>query len=159
MLNKKEYILSKWMNNELLSLDCILKFTGEVILLNNYTITDNGNTQYYSKPFCETSIESLEKYNKEIWTPVEVFTDKVQDTMGRLYYAGEGGMGNEGFVVCTDEFDNFQWAMFSKVSNPFYKIEIENNSLNVFSSYDLKYQIDIYYPELITIHKSYWREK
>ena len=96
---------------------------------------------------------SLEKYNDDIWSEVDISTEKIHYN-NDIIFGGEGSMGNEGFIACTDKNNVLNWAIYFTNSNPFYKIEMIDDKICAYSSYDLVYQIDIQNLEKITIeHK------
>ena len=73
-----------------------------------------------------------------------------------IYVGGEGAMGNEGFIACLNSDRSPIWALFFENSNPFYQLEIVNGSLEAITSLDLKYQVDIEFPERIKISHCQW---
>ncbi|KPD08838.1 hypothetical protein AM501_07715 [Aneurinibacillus migulanus] len=62
-------------------------------------------------------------------------------------------MGNEGFFANIDIQNNLVWAFFSTNSNPFYKLEIEEELLRVFTTSDLVFTLNINKPEEMKIHE------
>ncbi|WP_136668193.1 hypothetical protein [Flavobacterium sp. H122] len=153
MTNK---INEHWLNEELIGIDCVQKNNGEIIILNCYSFTNNNVKQSFATPICDTTIDSLEKYNSDIWTSFEVLSNRVEINNEFIVLGGEGAMGNEGFVACTDINDNFIWGAFFTNSNPFYKIEVENNTVFAFSSNNLLFKIDLFNPEKISIENKEW---
>jgi hypothetical protein len=130
---KNETILEHWSNEELIGINSLQKNNGEIIILNSCKVISTDYVSYYSSPLCLTTIESLEKFNSDIWTTFEVFSNRLEINNEYIVFGGEGGMGNEGFIACTDKFDNFLWALFFTDSNPFYKIEFGNNEIHAYS--------------------------
>ena len=153
----KETILNRWNDDEIIGIDSLSKEDGTVILLNSYRIKQDTKELYFSFPICETNINSIEKFNDDIWTTISVFTEKINIDNNTIVFGGEGGMGNEGFIACTDNVNNLKWALFFTNSNPFYKIELEDGKINAYTSTDLKYQIDIETPTNIKITQEAWR--
>lgn len=150
-------MLEHWSNEELIGINSLQKCNGEIIILNCYKVNNLNNPLYYSFPLCETTIESLEKFNTDIWTTFDVLSNRIEINNEYIVFGGEGGMGNEGFIACTDCSNNFLWALFFTDSNPFYKIELVNNEIHAFSSYDLVYKIDLKDPKNINISHCIWR--
>ena len=54
----------KWLNNELIGVNSVLyNSSSETIILINFYKMDNGERLAF--PLCDTTINSLEKYNKD----------------------------------------------------------------------------------------------
>jgi hypothetical protein len=139
-----------WLNNELPGINCVIKSTGEIILLNAYT---NEEGKPYAFPLCETTIESLVKYNEDIWTEIQVFARITNTKTGDIFCCGEGAMGNEGFIACTSSANHFIWGVFFEHSNPFSKLTFHENELRAYSTSDYVYIIDLNNPECIQIEE------
>jgi hypothetical protein len=152
----KEHFTTHWNQNELIGIDCILKNDETVIILNCYSVGQGENKKHYVFPLCETTVQSLEKYNDDIWSEFDIFTEKMPYN-DDIIFGGEGSMGNEGFIACTDKNNSLNWAIFFVNSNPFYKIEIIDNIIYAYSSLDLVYKVDIHNLEKITIEYQEWR--
>ncbi|WP_281323357.1 hypothetical protein [Flavobacterium aestivum] len=153
-----EFILKKWEEQKILGgLNCFVNNKGEVILLDCFCYKTDNEQFNSCTPFCDTKIENLEKYNNELWTQFDVFTNKVETEDGDMIFGGEGEMGNEGFIVCTNKDNDFIWSLFFLNSNPFYKLELINNEIHAFSSLDLVYKINLKKPENINISHYKWR--
>jgi hypothetical protein len=153
-----ELILKKWEEQTIFGgINCFANNKGEVILLNCLSFIKDNEKSNFCVPLCDTKIENLEKYNNDLWTQFDVFTNKVETDNGDIIFGGEGEMGNEGFVVCTNKNNEFIWSLFFLNSNPFYKIELINNEVHAFSSHDLVYKINLNNPENITISHCEWR--
>ncbi len=150
-------MLEHWLNEELIGINSLQKSNGEIIVLNCYNVTNKNNPLYYSFPLCETTIESLEKFNPDIWTTFEVLSNRIEINNEYIVFDGEGGMGNEGFIACTDSSNNFLWALFFTDSNPFYKIEFNNNEIYAYSSNSLLYKVNLTNPEIIAIEQKEWK--
>ena len=62
----------KWLNNELIGVNSVLyNGSSETITLINFYKMDNGEMLAF--PFCDTTINSLEKYNNDIWTEIQEY--------------------------------------------------------------------------------------
>lgn len=149
-------ILEHWSNEELIGIDSLQKNNGEIIILNSFNVSNTDNISYYSSPLCLTTVESLEKFNSDIWTSFEVFSNRLEINDEYVVFGGEGGMGNEGFIACTDKSNDFLWALFFTDSNPFYKIEFDHNEIHAYSSSNLKYRANLDYREIILIEQKDW---
>lgn len=154
---KNEIMLEHWLNEELIGINSLQKNNGEIIILNCYNVNNANKPLYYSFPVCETTLESLEKFNSDIWTTFEVLSNRLEINNEFIVFGGEGGMGNEGFIACTDSSNNFLWALFFTDSNPFYKIEFNDNEIYAYSSNNLQYKVNLTHPEIITIETKEWK--
>ena len=146
-------VQNRWTDRELPGIDCLLKSDGSVVILNCYCSEQDNNISHYAIPLCETTIHSLEKYDNDIWSEIQSFISKQDTISGEIYYAGEGAMGNEGFIACCNSDEQLKWALFFCHSNPFYELELSKDKILAYSSYDLKYEIDRFSPEYIKISK------
>lgn len=76
---------------------------------------------------CDTTIESISKYNFECWTIVDEWV--CIDYQDGKICGGDGQMGNEGFIACTDAENCLVWGMFFENSNPIKRLEIKDKIL------------------------------
>ena len=93
-------IIEYWNSKErrLPGIDCIAYPDGKVIILDCYSLY-NSNTKEkkkFCRPLCDTTIDSLEKYNSTLWTQVDEWTS--MDYREGKIYGGDGAMGNEAFI-------------------------------------------------------------
>ena len=147
-------IQEHWENKSLLGMNCILFADGSVTVLNFYTVTDGKEKQYYVNPVCDTTLESIEKYNSDPWTEIEIHPDTLKLNNGDMICYGEGGMGNEGFVALQDNEGRLKWAFFSTELNPFIKaVSKDQNTILAYSTYDLVVSINILAPETMKISR------
>jgi len=153
----KNQLLEKWAREELIGLNCLSKRSGAAVLLNSISVEIEGERKHFCQPVCDTTIENLEKYDDDIWTEVQGFASCTDNQTGFTYIGGEGGMGNEGFVLCLDQNKEPEWALFFVNSNPFYQLAIKDGKLEAVSSLDLKYTIDLDSPEKIEILHFEWK--
>ncbi|QYS90040.1 hypothetical protein [Flavobacterium davisii] len=145
-----------WMNEQLIGINCLQKNDGTIIIFNCFSYSTENKKQHFCVPVCDTTVESIEKYNDDIWTYFEKFSNEIIIDNKFKIYGGEGSMGNEGFIACVDLSDNLLWAIFLTDSNPFYKIEFENNQILAYSSNNLLYKINFSHPERIDIEYKEW---
>ncbi|MEO1530448.1 MAG: hypothetical protein AAFX06_34095, partial [Planctomycetota bacterium] len=131
-----------WKQDELIGVDSLLRADGSVVLLDWVSSKMEGKTSVSCFPVCDTTVESLARYNPDIWTSIQPFTEKVPLGSDRLIEGGEGGMGNEGFLACTDSSGSFEWALFFTRSNPFHRLQLHGETIVAFSSLDLKFVVD-----------------
>ncbi|WP_285398408.1 hypothetical protein [Lysinibacillus sp. fls2-241-R2A-57] len=143
-------IQNNWKNNQLPGVDGIICISGKVIIMDSYEVIDGNTSKYFINPICETSLESIMSFNEDIWCEIEKHP-QVQQHNDKIFICGEGGMGNEGFIANVDMNNNLIWAFFSTDSNPFNKLELEDNLLKAYSTSGLIYVININKPEEMTI--------
>jgi hypothetical protein len=153
----KNHLLDRWKDDEVIGISCLTKKGGGVIILNHSSFKIGDETKHYCQPICDTTIKSLEKYDDDIWTEVQEFVRCSDEASGYSYIAGEGGMGNEGFILCLDENEEPDWVLFFVNSNPFYQLELNGGVLEAISSHDLKFSINLSSPEKITISHFEWK--
>ncbi|WP_143166673.1 hypothetical protein [Pedobacter caeni] len=130
MENIHNYIQSKWREGKLPGIDCLLFADGNVVMANAYGIEDpNTHTKEFRwSAICDTTIGSLEKYEPDIWTDIDIFHGAVSYGEGKIVF-GDGCMGNEGFVASTDKNGDLNWGMFFTFSNPVYSAVIKDHTL------------------------------
>ena len=150
-------MLEHWLNEELIGINCLQKNNGEIILLNCFITNHENRPLYFAIPICETNIGSIEKFNPDIWTTFDILSNGIEINNKYIVFGGEGGMGNEGFIACTDFANNFLWAIFFTDSNPFYKIEFNNDEIYAYSSNNLLYKVNLTNPEIIEIEQNEWQ--
>lgn len=129
---------------ELPGQDCIAYPDGTVVVLHHYTIYDpnTDKREYYCKPLCDTTIDSIEKYNTIDWVRVDEWTNI--DYNGGKIYGGDGTMGNEGFIACTDENDFLIWGIFFENTNPIKSLSLKENTLIAINEHsEIKIEIDL----------------
>ena len=100
----------KWLNYELIGVNSVL-YNGSsetITLINFYKM---GNGEMLAFPFCDTTINSLEKYNNDIWTEIQEYKSMPYKN-DEIIKFGEGAMGNEGFICVTDKNNTLKWAIF-----------------------------------------------
>lgn len=63
---------------------------------------------------------------------------------GGTIYGGDGQMGNEGFIACTDTGGVLVWAFFSDATNPIKQLSIEDRTLIAVNEHDeLRIEINL----------------
>lgn len=146
-----DLVLNHWLNESSLpGVNSVAFRNDTIVILNCYR---NEERKEFAFPFCETSIDGLIKYDEDVWTEVQAFT-RVQDVeAGFTYLGGEGGMGNEGFIVCLDNNQLFVWSVFFEHSNPFEKLELDDDHVYGFSTSGKIFKIRKDDPTQITIRQ------
>jgi hypothetical protein len=151
-------IMKHWSleQRELPGINCIAFPNGNIIILNietYYNPTNNERTISCS-PQCDTTIDSIEKYNAEHWTMVDAWTS--MDYQGGKIYGGDGQMGNEGFIACTDANDSLVWGIFFDETNPIKKLSVEDKTLIAINEHE-DMRIEINLDTLVDIKMTYLR--
>ncbi|WP_239614634.1 hypothetical protein [Cohnella mopanensis] len=139
-------IMKHWSaeQSELPGINCIAFPNGNIIILNvaTYYNPNNNERKIYCSPQCDTTIESIEKYDAECWTMVDAWTSI--DYQGGKIYGGNGQMGNEGFIACTDANDNLVWGIFFDATNPIKKLSIKDITLIAINEHeDMSIEINL----------------
>ncbi|WP_081751022.1 hypothetical protein [Paenibacillus sp. FSL R7-277] len=138
-------ILKHWTEEcELPGINCIAWADGSITILNIEIFYDPNTRQrtMTCSPLCDTTIESIVKYNDDPWTIVDAWMSL--DYEGGTIYGGDGQMGNEGFIACTGADGNMVWAIFSDVTNPIKQLSIEDRTLIAMNEHDeLRIEINL----------------
>jgi len=141
-------IVEHWNNTDrkLPYFDVIVYPNGNVTILNFYSCfnPNSGERLQFCSPVCDTTIDSIVKYNGDCWTPVDEWIGTRIGYKNRTIFGGEGAMGSDGFIACVDEEENLIWAMFFSNTNPIKNIEIVNNTLLATNEHsDLQLEINL----------------
>lgn len=125
-----EKVQTKWREGYALGQDCIAFGDGRIVMANTYSVVDsdtNRATQYWF-PLCDTTLESLEKYDEDMWTEVDIFHGFFEFENQTIVF-GDGGMGNEGYVASIDADKKLNWSIFFTFSNPIIRAEMVDRQL------------------------------
>ena len=140
-------IMEHWSaeQRELPGMNCIAFADGTVTILDIEHISTRTTMSVLCLfPLCDTTIDSITKYNPDCWTMVDAWTSV--DYQGQKIVGGDGQMGNEGFIACTDAQDCLVWAMFFEDTNPIKKLSVNGNTLIAINEHDeLRVEIDLHY--------------
>lgn len=144
MKDWKEYIQQKWNEGLLPGIDCILFGDGTVIVGNCYSVhnRETNKRRWYWSPLCDTTIGSIEKYEPDIWTEIDIYHGSF-DYKDQHIVFGDGAMGNEGFVASTNKNGILNWGIFFTFSNPIYEAEIQGEILICKSDNDIQVAIQL----------------
>ncbi|WP_340026520.1 hypothetical protein MHI24_15690 [Paenibacillus sp. FSL K6-1096] len=129
---------------ELPGINCVAWADGSVTILNIETCYDPNTRERTMSchPLCDTTIESIVKYNDDPWTIVDAWTSL--DCEGGTIYGGDGQMGNEGFIACIDGGGNLVWAFFSDATNPIKHLHVEDRTLIAINEHEeLRIEINL----------------
>lgn len=133
--NELEYMMhpkiqEKWKQGFLPGFDCIIMGEGELIIGNVYSTYDpsNSETKQYWSPLCDTTIESIEKYDDDTWVEVDIFHGAFEYKNQKFVF-GDGGMGNEGYIASITLNNELNWAIFFTFSNPINKAKVKSEHL------------------------------
>lgn len=107
-------------------------FADDSVVILNFTFYQDSDTGEYTAvvfPLCDTSLQSILKYNDDPWVAVDAWENAVVYHQDRKYIGGDGSYGNEGFIACEDLSGNFVWGMFFDNTNPIKELTIKENWL------------------------------
>lgn len=129
-MKKPTILQEKWEEGYLPGFDCIAYGSGKFVIPNVYSTYDpnNGKTEQYWTPLCDTTLESIQYYEDDIWTEVDIFHGAFEYDNQKFVF-GDGGMGNEGYIASTTLAGVLNWAIFFTFSNPIHKAEVINEHL------------------------------
>lgn len=152
----KSLIMEHWSaeQRELPGMNCIAFADGTVIILDILKIHDPNNNErtMHVSPLCDTTIDSMVKYNPDCWTMIDAWTSI--DYQDGTIVGGDGAMGNEGFIAYADAEDNLVWAIFFEDTNPIKKLSVNESTLNAINEHDeLRIEIDLNH--LVDIQMTY----
>ncbi|WP_433812906.1 hypothetical protein [Flavobacterium johnsoniae] len=138
------YIQGQWKNGLLPGIDCIVYKNGQVTIANTFRLKDSNSqkSKQYWSPLCDTTIDSLENYDDDIWTNIDIYKGAIDYEDGKIVF-GEGSMGNEGFIASIDKDNQVNWGIFFTFSNPIIKAEIINDQLICISDLETKISIQL----------------
>lgn len=144
MNKRNDYIQDKWKKGLLPGIDCILFGNGEVIIANTNCLKDPNikKSKQFWFPLCDTTITSLEKYEDDIWTNIDIFHGAINYGEQKIVF-GDGSMGNEGFVASTNKKGDLIWGIFFTFSNPIFSAEINKNELICISELEIEIKIQL----------------
>ncbi|MDR2529156.1 MAG: hypothetical protein LBD04_09105 [Synergistaceae bacterium] len=131
-------------DHELPGFNCIVYPDGTITILDCYSIQDSVTKEYelFCRPLCDTTIDSIEKYEASDWTGVDQWARI--DYQGGSVIGGDGAMGNEGFIACTSENNNLLWGIFFSNTNPIKSLNIEGHLLIAINEHsEIRIEIDL----------------
>lgn len=139
-------IMEHWSaeQRELPGMNCIAFANGNIIILDirKYYNPNNNERTVHCSPLCDTTMDSVVKYNDDCWTLVDAWTSV--DYQGGKMVGGDGQMGNEGFIAYVDADDRLVWAIFLEDTNPIKRLSVNDNTLIAINEHeDLRIEIDL----------------
>jgi hypothetical protein len=145
-------VTENWLSKErcLPGINCIVYPDGTITILRHYESynPNTKETKYFCNPVCDTTIDSLIKYDAEYWTRVDEWTN-IEYRGGKIY-GGDGSMGNEGFIACVDADDHLLWGIFFEHTNPIKSLSISDKTLIAINEHS-EIQVDVNLNELTDI--------
>lgn len=142
-------IQDHWKKGHILQYVGVALGTGKLISVNqNYNIENLAESTL--KVINEFDIESL-RISTDSFVEVTIMSKVIQiPSLNCCAIFGEGQMGNEGFVAVTRS-DSLIWSAFFTNSNPFYELNLLENSLIAKSTHEVYWEFPIYQPWNITL--------
>ncbi len=100
----------------------------------------------------KTSIMELEKNQKLFWSDCTILNRIIDDERQIEVLAGESDYGSDGFVaVLSNKSKKLKWIAFFSSSNPFSRLEIENNQILAKSTSGFSWIFPIDMPEAVVV--------
>lgn len=154
-------IQDKWRESFVLGYDCLAYGDGRVVFANAYSLYDpnNGETTLYWTPLCDTTVESILRYNDDIWKEVDIFHGALEFEGQKIVF-GDGGMGNEGYIASITPDNELNWSMFFTNSNPIMRAEMNGRTLIAYGETGFIAHINIDNPSDISItHENSFKDR
>lgn len=126
-------IQERWQQDEILGYDCVTFSDGRVVLLNCLDLGD----RIIINPYAGSSVDQIVEYESEPWSSIQSYGSISIPQNGYELLFGEGAMGNEGFIACTNS-GILNWSLFLTKYNPIQRGEILDESHAVFFSEYIK---------------------
>ena len=125
-------IQAQWRAGLILGIDGIVYADGAVTMASQYDVYDPNSkirTSHWH-PLCDTTLESIEKYNDDAWVAVDIYHGSFSMIHTRQTIVfGDGAMGNEGFIAATDTDNNLLWSALFDFSNPINRAHLDGDTL------------------------------
>lgn len=141
-----------WENEQLFAGVDGIVYNDKIVVLDYFKSINDVDNIYNSVVMGETTLEKeLETYDLngainnilEIGVPIGISSKSpILSHIGKIYF-GEGSMGNEGFIACTDYNNNYIWSIFFDSTNPLISGYIESNFLYLTSSDTTEVKINL----------------
>ena len=135
--------------DELLHVNGITTRSGRVILISAAKVRTAAVTKCAAAPLADTTVGSVLKFRPSAWVKVTA-TERVTGAPGWSFYAGEGAMGNEGFLAL-DVGGSLEWSLFCDASNPFRNLRLAQDNVIAEDAYGGVWTIPISSPEDFSI--------
>ncbi|POP42707.1 hypothetical protein CHU32_19270 [Superficieibacter electus] len=129
-------MLKRWKEKEALpGINCLIFSDGKVTLLNWHRVYDpqTKTVKIACSPTGDTTLNSIENDDPDCWVTMDRWA--TIDYNGGKIYGGDGGMGNEGALVCVDANGHFLWGFFFTDTNPITKLMIKDNMLTAINEH------------------------
>ena len=141
-INRK--IQAKWREGYVVGHDCIAFGDGRVVIASTGSMYDpnNGETEHFWVPLCDTTLTGMQKYQEDLWTEVDIWHGPFEFENQKIVF-GDGGMGNEGYVASVGADNTLNWSMFFTFSNPINKAEMVDRQLICYGDTGMVITIDI----------------
>ena len=126
----KTKIQAKWREGYVLGHDCIALSDDHIIMAYAGSIynPNNGETTVYWRPFCDTTVAGMQKYEEDLWTEIDIYHGPFEFEGQKIVF-GPGAMGNEGYVASVTPDNDLNWSIFFTTSNPIMRAEMKGRDL------------------------------
>lgn len=135
--------------DELLHVNGITTRSGRVILISATTLRTARGVKCAAAPLAETTVSSVLKFRPSAWVTVTA-TERLTDAPGWCFLAGEGAMGNEGFVAL-EVGGSLEWSLFCDASNPFTDLKLSGDNVVVKDGHGGTWTLPVASPEDFSI--------
>ena len=143
---------ARWKERRLPLVDTLLFASGRVVLYRSSTLVVGGEISSRLDRIADTTLLAALQRETDEWFQVEPLCSVDQPITGRRYLAGEGEMGNEGFIAAeATTTSELVWAICFRHSNPFDTLRIEARRLVATNNRDEDWIVDLADPGCITI--------
>jgi hypothetical protein len=106
--------------------------------------SNTGDADWCCRPLCDTTIESIEKYEQDCWVVVDEWVNARVGYAGGFIIGGEGGFGGDGFIAHIDARGGLRWGFFFEQTNPIAGVELEGNMLRAINEHsEIAVEIDL----------------
>lgn len=139
-------LFNKWENREILIVNGIIFPNGQIDI---FTIEESSKGKY-AQHTDRKNIQELYDENEVYFSSVIINHQILTPDKQFEIFCGEGSSGGDGFIIVTSiEGNGYEWIAFFEDSNPFIKVEFENdrvygiNTLNERWSFNMQNPTDI----------------
>ncbi|MHC4675293.1 MAG: hypothetical protein ACYTBZ_22640 [Planctomycetota bacterium] len=133
------------------SVDGIVFATGEIQQI-NVDVDWGPPVSYRLKLGTKTSINELENNQLLYWSDCAILASMIYEERQIEVVAGESDHGSDGFVaVMSNKSKNLKWLAFFTCSNPFSRLEIDNNQILATSTLGITWVFPVNKPEAVIV--------
>ncbi len=145
-------IQSRWQDDYCPCVDGVLFHDGSLVLMECSLITGGPTAEVQVRPLARATLASFLEYNPDSWSSIGRGCAFTWPERGLQLFAGEGGLGSDGFVACTS-LDNQRllWLAFFQCSNPFREVRGAGEEVVAVSTYGHLWFFPLANPERVRV--------